>query len=54
MLLVDSGLEGLMGSVEYCDDCDDQTVHLSVTDGVAVCNQCGDSPAWDDLDDCDD
>lgn len=51
MLLIDSGLEGLEGSVEYCNDCDDQTVHLSVAEGVAVCHQCGDSPAWDELGD---
>jgi hypothetical protein len=50
MLLVDSGLDGLEGSVSYCDDCDDVTIHLGVPDGVSVCNQCGDSPLWDELD----
>ena len=53
MLLVDSGLDGLEGTVEYCDDCDDVTVHLGVPDGVQVCNQCGDSDAWDELGDDD-
>ena len=50
MPLLDSGLDGLEGTVSYCDDCDDLTVHLSVPDGVEICHICGDSPAWDELD----
>lgn len=53
MPLVDSGLNGLT-TVSYCDDCEDVTVHLGITDGVDVCHQCGDSDAWDALDDGDD
>lgn len=52
--VVDSGLDNLKASVDYCDDCDTNTVHLAVPDGVAVCHQCGYSPAWEYLEDEDD
>ena len=52
--VVDSGLDNLKASVDYCDDCDTNTVHLAVPDGVAVCHQCGYSPAWEHLEDEDD
>ncbi len=54
MLVIDSGLDGLEGTISYCDDCDDVTVHLGVPEGVSVCHQCGDSPLWDELDGEDD
>ena len=54
MLVIDSGLDGLDATVSYCDDCADVTVHLSVPDGVSVCHQCGDSPAWDEIEDGED
>jgi hypothetical protein len=47
--VVDSGLENLKASIDYCDDCDSNTVHLSVPEGVAVCHQCGYNSAWEHL-----
>jgi hypothetical protein len=48
-LLIDSGLDGLHGTVEMCDDCETSTVHLAVPDGVAVCALCGYNPVFDDF-----
>ena len=53
-LLRDSGLDGLRGSVEMCDDCDCPTVHLTAPGGVPICGQCGHNPIFDTIDDDDD
>ena len=50
-LLIDSGLDGLRGTVEYCDDCDTSTLHLAAPEGVAVCGLCGYNPIFDSITD---
>jgi hypothetical protein len=52
-LLKDSGLDGLRGTVERCDDCETATIHLAAPGGVAVCSVCGYNPAFDDFADDD-
>lgn len=39
--LKDSGLHGLKGSVQYCGECDRQTVHYRTPDGWPICHACG-------------
>jgi hypothetical protein len=48
-LLIDSGLDGLRGTVELCDDCETSTVHLAVPGGVPVCGLCGYNPVFDEI-----
>ena len=48
-LLIDSGLDGLRGTVELCDDCETSTVHLAVPGGVSVCGLCGYNPVFDEI-----
>ncbi len=40
-LVIDSGLDGLKGSVQYCDDCEQPSVHYAVPEGWPICNACG-------------
>jgi hypothetical protein len=52
-LLKDSGLDGLRGTVERCDDCETPTIHLAAPSGVPVCSLCGYNPVFDDIADDD-
>ncbi len=40
-LFKDSGLDGLKGSVQYCADCGQPTVHYRASEGWPVCGSCG-------------
>jgi hypothetical protein len=50
-LLKDSGLDGMRGTVEMCDDCDRPTVHLAAPGGVPICGTCGYNPIFDAVED---
>jgi hypothetical protein len=48
-LLKDSGWDGMHATVEPCDECEQPTIHLSVTEGVPICTLCGYNPIFDAL-----
>ncbi len=41
LLLKDSGLAGLKGSIQYCDDCQKPTAHYRTPNGWPICHICG-------------
>jgi hypothetical protein len=41
LLLKDSGLEGLKGSIQYCADCQKPRIHYRTSDGWPICGMCG-------------
>ena len=41
LLLKDSGLGGLKGTVQYCADCGKPTVHYRAPGGWPICSTCG-------------
>jgi hypothetical protein len=41
LLLKDSGLAGLKGSIQYCADCQKPTVHYRTPNGWPICHACG-------------
>ena len=48
-LLINSGWDGMYGSVQSCDECEQPTIHLSADEGVPICAQCGYNPIFDEL-----
>jgi hypothetical protein len=41
LLLKDSGLDGVKGTIQYCADCGKPTVHYRAPGGWPICSTCG-------------